>query len=85
MERPATEPSSTGHHFRWDTQDVATTQIDEILITLPRGVVHLVEKLTDLQLMNEAGEGRSVKTARDRRSHQWSCDGLSDPLKKRRK
>eukprot|EP00913_Durusdinium_trenchii_P016502 g15510.t1 len=28
-------------------------QIDEILITLPRGVVHLVEKLTDLQLMNE--------------------------------
>lgn len=28
-------------------------QIDEILITLPRGFVHLVEKPTDLQLMNE--------------------------------
>ena len=29
-------------------------QIDEILITLPYGFVHLVEKPTDLQLMNEA-------------------------------
>eukprot|EP00931_Biecheleriopsis_adriatica_P048558 TRINITY_DN28067_c0_g1_i1.p1 TRINITY_DN28067_c0_g1~~TRINITY_DN28067_c0_g1_i1.p1 ORF type:complete len:3244 (-),score=551.12 TRINITY_DN28067_c0_g1_i1:114-9845(-) len=28
-------------------------QIDEILITLPAGFTHLVEKLTDLQLMNE--------------------------------
>jgi len=28
-------------------------QIDEILITLPYGFVHLVEKPTDLQLMNE--------------------------------
>jgi hypothetical protein len=35
----------------------STWQIDEILITLPNDFVHLVEKPTDLQLMNEACGG----------------------------
>ena len=40
--------------FAWPTDTAVWAQIDEILITLPYGFVHLVEKPTDLQLMNEA-------------------------------
>ena len=42
-------------------------QIDEILITLPRNFVHLVEKPTDLQLMNEVWHAVGL----------WLWDGLN--------
>ena len=43
-------------------------QIDEILITLPRNFVHLVEKPTDLQLMNEVWHAVGL----------WLWDGFDD-------
>ena len=45
----------------WKKPPKRLWQIDEILITLPNNFVHLVEKPTDLQLMNEASEEKDPK------------------------
>ena len=56
-------------------------QIDEILITLPRGFIHRVEKTTDLQLMNENMPLREVDYLDYFQKARQSCGFLGNHVK----